>query len=168
MVRTYLALAVLSVALIGVTGCDRGSENTTNTTPSNSSPSVGGESAAPATTMENSARRTAHNLGNDTANTVDNATGASTQPGATTRSSIPGLPSVNGTSTTDLKVSDAAAVRLIDNAKNNLKQGDVDKAKTLLNELKQPGMYDNLSAQIKSQVDELETQINNAPAAPAK
>jgi hypothetical protein len=83
-------------------------------------------------------------------------------------SNLPGMPSVNGTSTSGLSTADAAAQRLIDNARNNIKQNDISKAKTLVSELKDKGMYDSLSANMKASVDQLERDVNAAPGATAQ
>ena len=83
---------------------------------------------------------------------------------ATQPSNVPGLPSVNGTSTNNMSTADAAAQRLIDNARNNIKQNDYSKARTLLSELKDKGMYDSLSAPQKANVDQLEKDINAGAA----
>lgn len=97
-----------------------------------------------------------------TGTTTDNRTTASGSGAATRPSNVPGMPSVTGTSTSDMSTADAAAQRLIDNARENLKQNDISKAKTLVAELKQDGMYSKLSATQKANVDALEKQVGAA------
>lgn len=110
-----------------------------------------------------------------TTTTTDTTAGATGTTGTTANNTatgatanVPGLPSVTGTSTSGMSTADAAAQRLIDNARNNLKQNDVSKAKTLVSELKQQGMYDSLSSTMKTNVDQLERDVNAAPGATAQ
>jgi hypothetical protein len=113
----------------------------------------------------NNAATDTHTFGT-TGNTGTTGTTANNQ--GNTNSNVPGLPSVTGTSTTGMSTADAAAQRLIDNARNNIKQNDLSKAKTLLSELKDKGMYDSLSSAQKANVDKLEQEINAAPGATAQ
>jgi hypothetical protein len=102
----------------------------------------------------------------DTNNTSSGSAANNNNTGAA--SNLPGMPSVTGTSTSDMSTADAAAQRLIDNARSNLKENDVSKAKTLVSELKQQGMYDSLSSTMKAKVDQLEKDVNAAPGATAQ
>ena len=137
--RYCLGMSVVSAMLIGVGGCGNGSEN-----PSGSATPSGGATATPA---------------NATVTTPAPDNTAMTQPSGT-GSNLPGLPSVNGTSVKGLSTADAAALRLIDEAKNAAAKGDNSKLKTLVGELKQ--MYESLSPTMKSQVDELATKAGPA------
>lgn len=110
-------------------------------------------------------RTSAQNAGNNTVHTASDATG--NQPSGAT-SKLPGLPSVNGTDTSKMSTADAAAQRLIDNARNNISQNDLGKAKTLVSELKQQSMYDSLSADMKAKVDQLATDVNKGATAGGK
>ncbi|MGN6367492.1 MAG: hypothetical protein ACTHN5_04455 [Phycisphaerae bacterium] len=166
--RHSLALAVLSAALIGVGGCDHStsesSEAPTNGTPNASTPNPTDSAANNQSTENGQTANGAAAAGNNTeagGNTMG-AGNATTQPGASSASNMPGLPSVNGTSVKGLSTADAAATRLIDEAKNAMAKGDTSKVKTLVGELKQKGMYDSLSAPVKSQVDELAMQAQSA------
>lgn len=189
---SFLTAAVVSMSLIG---CGRSDDNrTTSTPPRTDGPAErageaidnAGRNTADAArdaanrtgaAMDRAADRTATGVNN----TVDRTTGATGVTGTTgttgttgvtaagtprtSDSNIPGMPSVTGTSTTGMTTADAAAQRLIDNARNNIKQNDVGKAKTLLAELKEKGMYDSLSSAQKANVDKLEQEINAAPGA---
>jgi hypothetical protein len=61
-----------------------------------------------------------------------------------------------------MSTADAAAQRLIDNARKNLTENDVSKAKTLVSELRQDGMFNSLSADMKAKVEQLEKDVNAA------
>jgi hypothetical protein len=178
---SFLAAAVVSMSLIG---CGRSDDNRTTSTP----PRTDGPAERAGERIDNAGRNTAdaaRDAANRTGaamdrtvdrtaagvnNTVNNGTTGTTDRTAagtprTSDSNMPGMPSVTGTSTTGMTTADAAAQRLIDNARNNIKQNDVGKAKTLLAELKEKGMYDSLSSTQKSNVDKLEQEINAAPGA---
>ncbi len=145
--RHHLRLAVCFASIIGVAACDRSSETT----------STGSATGTPA----NQSAATSNN--NNTmagGNTEGAGNAATTQPATSSSSKLPGLPSVNGTSVQGLSTADAAATRLIDEAKNDLAKGDISKARTLIGEMQQKGMYDALSAPVKSQVDELALQAD--------
>lgn len=69
---------------------------------------------------------------------------------------VPGLPSVQGTDTSNLSTADAAAQRLIDKVEVEMKKGDQDHVKRLISELQ--GMKDSLSAEYKQKVETLAKQ----------
>jgi hypothetical protein len=146
MLRHHLGLALMSAALIGIAACDRSPESTS----AGSNTATPGEQSAPSSNNNTMAGGNTTGAGNS----------AATQPATSSSSKLPGLPSVNGTSVEGLSTADAAATRLIDEAKNDLAKGDISKAKTLIGEMQQKGMYDSLSAPVKSQVDELAIQAD--------
>jgi len=185
---SFLAAAVLS---LGIAGCDRSS----STTPTSSTPGAGERTGRAvddaARNTADAARDTGNRASNAANNAADRAAGATdtyrpnsqantgtggtnntagnstadnTAP-RTTDSKAPGMPSVTGTSTSNMSTADAAAQRLIDNAHKNLQDNDVSKAKTLVAELKDKGMYDSLSAQQKANVDKLAEEVNNKSTA---
>jgi hypothetical protein len=183
-----LASAVLAVCLsAAVVGCDRGSD-TGGTAATPTAGDRAGQAADNAAQKTGDAMQAAGDRVKDAANTTGNAVrdavnntgaaardaannaGTAANDAAATRpaglsAKLPGMPSVNGTDTSHMTTADAAAQRLIDNARNNLSQNDLDKAKTLVSELKQPAMYDSLSADMKAKVDQLSTEVNKGATA---
>jgi hypothetical protein len=157
--RHDLGAVILSAALMGIAACDRSPGDTgtgsTAGAPGGATPNEQGPATSPSASNSTAAG----------GNTMGAGDVAATQPGASSSSRMPGLPSVNGTSVKGLSTADAAATRLIDEAKNAINRRDLSKARTLVGELQQKGMYDSLSAPVKSQVDELAMQA--AKASPA-
>ena len=132
-------------------------------TAANNAREAANRTANSANNAANNAANSANNAANNAANTANNV--ANNPNNANNGSTAgPGMPSVQGTSTSDMTTADAAAQRLIDNARSNLKDNDVSKAKTLLTELKDKGMYDKLSVAQRANVDQLEKDINAATA----
>jgi hypothetical protein len=119
--------------------------------------------SASANNAANNVRTSAQDAGNASVHAASDATGNGGN--QANSSKLPGLPSVNGTSTSNMSTADAAAQRLIDNARNNIQQNDLSKAKTLVSELKQQSMYDSLSADMKAKVDQLATDVNKGSTA---
>lgn len=136
------------------------------------------------------ARRTGNDIANNTADTANRTADAvrpvpdtgvtaapgvmnnqsaatpTTQPGGAT-ANLPGLPSVTGTDTSNLKTADAAAQRLLDKAQVEGQKGDRDHVRRLVKELQE--MRDSLSPEFQRKVDDLakanpETPTNNNAA----
>lgn len=159
---TIIAAALALSVSLAFAGCDRNSGTASNSNP--------GPAQRTGAAIDNTARNAADNTRDAVNNTADNTRDAANNTinsaaNNNDKSSIPGMPSVNGTSTSNLSTADAAAQRLIDNARNNISQGDTGKAKTLLAELQQKGMYDKLSADLKAKVDQLAKDLGATPTA---
>ena len=191
---SFLAAAVLSLGMVGcdrsggTTSTTEGPGERTGRAVDNAARNTADAAHDAANRTSNAANNAADRTANTANNAADRAAGATDtyRPNATvtgtnntttgnttadntaprtTDSKVPGMPSVTGTSTSNMSTADAAAQRLIDNARKNLQDNDVSKAKTLVAELKDKGMYDSLSAQQKANVDKLEQDVNSKATA---
>ena len=185
MLKTLVNSTVLAAAVVlpmSFAACERPANETATTPPTggagertgravdnaannaaNNTRDAANRTANSANNAANNAANSANNAANNAANSANNAANnTANNTGRTTAG--PGLPSVQGTNTGDMTTPDAAAQRLIDNARANLREGDSNKAKALLAELKDKGMYDKLSATQRANVDQLEKDINSGAA----
>jgi hypothetical protein len=163
MLKTLVNSTVLAAAVVlpmSFAACERPANETATNPPAG----AGERTGRAVDNAANNAANNARDAANRTANSANNAAN-NTNTGSTAG---PGLPSVQGTDTGNMTTPDAAAQRLIDNARNNLRDRDINKAKALLAELKDKGMYDKLSATQRTNVDQLERDINAAGSGTAQ
>ena len=180
MLKTLVNSTVLAAAVVlpmSFAACERSANESASTPPRPGPGETAGRAVDnAANNAANAARNTANNAqdaanrtaadARDAANRTANNTGSNVN--SAPNSAVPGMPSVQGTSTSDMTTADAAAQRLIDNARNNLRDRDFNKAKALLAELKDKGMYDKLSATQRGNVDQLEKDINTSQSGTAQ
>jgi hypothetical protein len=136
--RHLVAASVLGVGIVALAACDKDTPPAETATP----PQHTAMDAVNNTLDQSKA------AASQTGNAIANDTTAATQSAG---NSMPGLPSVNGTSTSNLSTADAAAQRVLDELQNSITKGDTTKAKTLANELS--GMRNSLSPEYQAKVD---------------
>ena len=115
--------------------CDRGN-------PSGPAATASGANSSPTTAVER--RETTNNAQNRIGDIITGSPGTAMN---NTGAAVTG------------KAAAASAQRLLDGAQASLQSHDWQKAQTIVDQLKQPGMYDKLSASMKQKVDAFAKQL---------